>query len=359
MRVYNFSAGPAALPESVLKEVQAELLDYQGTGCSIMEHSHRSKTFIDVAETAEKDLRELLNINDDYAVLFLQGGATGQFSFIPQNICTTDQNTDYIITGQWSKKAAAQAKAFVKVNVAADSAGTTFTSIPERSTWNLSDNAEYVHICSNETVHGVEFSETPDVGDKILIADMSSNILSRPFDISKYGIVYAGAQKNIGPAGLTIVIIRKDLMEREGQSISPVMHYKTMADAGSMSNTPPTFAWYVAGKVFKWIKANGGVDGMEKVNAAKSGLLYSTIDASNFYSNPVDVSARSRMNIPFTLAKPELDAQFLEEAGKAGLSNLKGHRSVGGMRASIYNPMTLEGVQSLVDFMLAFEKKHG
>lgn len=358
MRVYNFSAGPATLPESVLNEVQAELLDYQGTGCSIMEHSHRSKTFIEVAETAEQDFRDLLNINDDYVVLFLQGGATGQFALVPQNLCTPDQAADYIVTGQWSKKAAGQAKDFVKVNVAADSAETKFTTIPEQASWNLSKNAEYVHFCSNETVHGVEFPDTPEVGDKILVADMSSNILSRPFDVSKYGIVYAGAQKNIGPAGLTIVVVRKDLMERQGQKISPVFNYKTMAEAGSMSNTPPTFAWYVAGKVFKWIKANGGVEGMAKVNAKKAELLYSTIDASKFYANPVAVPARSRMNVPFTLANPELDAVFLAEADKAGLTNLKGHRSVGGMRASIYNPMPLKGVQALVDFMLAFEKKH-
>jgi len=359
MRSLNFSAGPATLPESVLTEVQQELLDYQGTGISIMEHSHRSKTFVEVAETAEKDFRELLQIPDDYAVLFLQGGATSQFSLVPQNICTNDQAADYIVTGQWSKKAAAQAKPFINVNVAADSAETKFTSIPERSSWKLSDNAEYVHFCSNETVHGVEFPNTPDVGDKILVADMSSNILSRSFEIAKYGIVYAGAQKNIGPAGLTIVIVRKDLLERQGQKVSPVFNYKAMTEAGSMSNTPPTFAWYVAGKVFKWIKAQGGVDAMASANAKKSQLLYSTIDNSDFYANPVEVNSRSRMNVPFTLANPELDATFLELAEGAGLKNLKGHRSVGGMRASIYNPMPLNGVQVLVDFMHEFEKTHG
>ncbi|MBT8142209.1 MAG: 3-phosphoserine/phosphohydroxythreonine transaminase [Gammaproteobacteria bacterium] len=358
MRAYNFSAGPATLPESVLSEVQQELLDYQGSGMSIMEHSHRSKTFVEIAESAEQDVRDLMGVSDDYAVLFLQGGATGQFSFVPQNLCQPDDTADYVITGQWSKKAVAHAKTFVKVNVAADTAASKFTEIPDVSSWNLSDESQYVHICSNETVHGVEFNTAPDVGDRLLIADMSSSILSQEIDVNKYGIIYAGAQKNIGPAGLTIVIVRKDLMQRTGQKVSPVFDYQTMADAGSMSNTPPTFAWYMAGKVFKWVKAQGGVSAMGDLNARKSQLLYNAIDKSAFYANPVAVNARSRMNIPFTLAKPDLDAKFLELAEAAGLKNLKGHRSVGGMRASIYNPMSLAGVEALVNFMAEFEKDH-
>jgi len=359
MRVYNFSAGPATLPESVLKEVQAELLDFQGTGISVMEHSHRSKTFVDVAEAAEKDLRDLMGISDDYSVLFLQGGATGQFSLVPQNLVKATDVADYVITGQWSKKAATQAKTFVDVNIAADTTDSKFTQIPDVATWNLSDKSEYVHICSNETVHGVEFAETPDVGSRLLVADMSSSILSREIDVSKYGIIYGGAQKNIGPAGLTIVIVRKDLLERSGQNISPVFNYKAMNAAGSMSNTPPTFTWYIAGKVFQWLKSQGGVTGIGALNKQKSELLYNAIDSSDFYANPVDLNARSRMNVPFTLANPELDAKFLELAGEVGLSNLKGHRSVGGMRASIYNPMPLAGVQALVNFMAEFEKSHG
>ena len=359
MRVYNFSAGPATLPESVLTEVQAELLDFQGTGISVMEHSHRSKTFVEVAETAERDLRELMGISDEYSVLFLQGGATGQFALVPQNLCQATDTADYVITGQWSKKAASQAKAFVNVNVAADTSESKFTQVPDVASWNLSDNSEYVHICSNETVHGVEFAGTPDVGSRLLIADMSSSILSQEIDVNKYGIIYGGAQKNIGPAGLTIVIVRKDLLERAGQNISPVFNYKAMDAAGSMSNTPPTFGWYMAGKVFKWLKEQGGVSAIGALNTQKAQLLYSAIDNSAFYANPVDVNARSRMNVPFTLANPELDAKFLELAGEAGLSNLKGHRSVGGMRASIYNPMPLAGVQALVDFMAEFEKSHG
>ena len=358
MRVYNFSAGPATLPESVLTEVQAELLDFQGTGISVMEHSHRSKTFVEVAETAEKDLRDLMGISDEYSVLFLQGGATGQFALVPQNLCQTTDTADYVVTGQWSKKAASQAKAFVNVNIAAETSESKFTQVPDVASWNLSDKSEYVHICSNETVHGVEFAGTPDVGSRLLVADMSSSILSQEIDVNKYGIIYGGAQKNIGPAGLTIVIVRKDLLQRAGQNISPVFNYKAMDAAGSMSNTPPTFTWYVAGKVFKWLKAQGGVAGIGALNAQKAQLLYSAIDNSDFYANPVDINARSRMNVPFTLANPELDASYLELAGKANLSNLKGHRSVGGMRASIYNPMPLAGVQALVDFMAEFEKLH-
>jgi len=339
MRVYNFSAGPATLPESVLTEVQQELLNFHGQGLSIMEQSHRAK------------------MSDDYAVLFLQGGATGQFSLIPQNICQPTDKADYVISGQWSKKSVAHAKEFVNVNVAADSTESKFTTITPQADWSLSADAEYLHFCDNETVHGVEFPELPQ-SDKLLVSDMSSNILSRQFDVSKFGIVYAGAQKNIGPAGLTIVIVRKDLLEREGQKISPVFNYKTMAAAGSMSNTPPTFAWYTAGKVFEWLKDLGGVTEIEKRNAAKSKLLYDTIDASSFYANPVDKAYRSRMNIPFTLANAELDALFLEKSAEQGMINLKGHRSVGGMRASLYNPMPLAGVQKLVDFMQIFEKEN-
>jgi len=357
MRVYNFSAGPATLPESVLAEVQNELLNFQGQGLSIMEQSHRAKMFVDVATQAESDLRELLNVPEDYSILFLQGGATGQFSLIPQNLCQASDQADYIITGQWSKKAVAHAKDFINVNVSADASDSKFTTITPQSDWQLTAEAEYIHYCDNETVHGVEFAATPET-DKLLVSDMSSNILSRHFDVSKFGLIYAGAQKNIGPAGLTIVIVRNDWLERNGQKVSPVFNYKIMAAAASMSNTPPTFAWYTAGKVFTWLKELGGVTEIEKRNAAKASLLYSAIDQSDFYANPVDVAHRSRMNIPFTLANPELDALFLEKSSEQGMINLKGHRSVGGMRASLYNPMPIEGVQKLVDFMQTFEKEH-
>jgi phosphoserine aminotransferase len=354
-RVFNFSAGPAALPLEVLEEAQAGLSDWQGSGMSVMEISHRSKAFIAVAEQAEADLRELLNIPADYSVMFLQGGATQQFALIPLNLADENQTVDQLVTGSWSKKALKEGKALRNVNVVADAADSNYTDVPARDSWNLTSDAAYFHYCANETIGGVEFHEPPDVGDVPLVADMSSTILSRPIDISKFGLIYAGAQKNIGPAGLTIVIVRNDLL-KEGRPASNILNYAAHAAGGSMMNTPPTFAWYVAGLVFAWIKRNGGLTGMAEFNKAKSGKLYAAIDGSDFYANPVALPYRSWMNIPFTLAKPELDGAFLQQAEAAGLMNLKGHRSVGGMRASIYNAVSMEAVDALVAFMAEFER---
>ncbi|MFT4046081.1 MAG: 3-phosphoserine/phosphohydroxythreonine transaminase [Solimonas sp.] len=355
-RIVNFSAGPATLPFEVLQQVQAELLDWQGSGMSVMEMSHRDKEFMSIAQAAEADLREVAGIPANYKVLFLQGGATGQFTFIPMNLLRGRQSIDFVLTGDWGKKAAKEAARYAKVNVAATSEADKFANIPDRANWKLDPNAAYVHVTSNETIHGVEFATDPDTGDVPLVADMSSNILSKPFDVSKYGLIYAGAQKNIGPAGVTIVIVRDDLIGQSLPSTPGIFDYKQMADNESMLNTPPCFAWYVSGLVFKWIKANGGLAGVGARNAAKAELLYGYIDSQDFYKNPVAKANRSRMNVPFTLANAELDADFLKGAKAAGLSGLKGHRSVGGMRASIYNAMTLEGVQQLVDYMKDFAK---
>jgi len=357
-RVINFSAGPAALPLAVLQQAQAELADWQGLGMSVMEISHRSKAFIAVAERAEADLRELLAIPEDYAVMFLQGGATQQFALLPMNLSQPGDTVDCLVTGSWSKKAAKEAGVIRNVNVVADGADSGYTDVPPAAGWQLDANAAYFHYTPNETIGGVEIHEPPDVGAVPLVADMSSTILSRPIDVSRFGVIYAGAQKNVGPAGLTIVIMRRDLLDRVPADVPNILRYKSHADGGSMLNTPPTFAWYLAGLVFQWIKAQGGVAAIAEQNRAKAELLYGAIDASPFYANPIALPFRSWMNVPFTLAKPELDGEFLTQAEQAGLTNLKGHRSVGGMRASIYNAMPVDGVQALVDFMAEFERNN-
>ena len=354
-RVYNFSAGPAALPESVLQRVQSELMNLDGTGMSVMEMSHRSPKYMSVAQRAEACLRRLLDVPDDYQILFLQGGATLQFSAVPLNLARPDSVVDYFNTGSWSKKAIKEAQRHASVNIVADSSVSGFTSIPDRSSWKLTADAAYVHYTLNETIGGVEFHEIPEVGDAPLVTDASSTLLSRPLDVRRFGLIYAGAQKNIGPAGLTIVIVRDDLIGKARTNIPALLDYEVMAESDSMSNTPATFAWYVAGLVFDWIESQGGLVEMAKVNATKSSKLYRAIDESNFYNNPVDERYRSWMNIPFVLATPELDSVFLEQAKIAGLTNLKGHRSVGGMRASIYNAMPESGVDALIDFMKRFE----
>jgi phosphoserine aminotransferase len=358
-RVFNFSAGPAVLPEPVLVQAAAEMLDYGGTGTSVMEMSHRSKAFIDIHARAEADLRELLAIPKNYKVLFMQGGAAGQFGIIPMNLLGGKSGADYIYTGQWAKKAISEAKKFCKVNVAASSEDQNFTYAPPQSQWKLDPNAAYVHYTSNETIGGVEFNWIPDAGNVPLVADASSHILSRPLDVSRFGLIYAGAQKNIGPAGLTIVIVRDDLLGRAMSTTPEVFNYKVQAEADSMINTPPTYAIYIAGLVFTWLKKQGGLAAMEKINIAKSKLVYDYLDQSEFYQSPVNREDRSRMNIPFRLRSETMDDAFLKGAKAAGLLELKGHRSVGGMRASIYNAMPVEGVQALVSFMRDFEKKQG
>ncbi|NND53830.1 MAG: 3-phosphoserine/phosphohydroxythreonine transaminase [Gammaproteobacteria bacterium] len=358
-RVFNFSAGPAALPLEVLETAKAELTDWQGTGMSVMEVSHRSKPFVAVAEQAEADLRELMGVSDDYAVMFLQGGATQQFALIPMNLAADGQTVDQLVTGSWSKKALKQGQAVRTVNLVADGADSNYTDVPARDSWNLTDDAAYFHYCGNETIGGVELHDVPDVGNVPVVCDMSSTILSRPIDVDKFGMIYAGAQKNIGPAGLTIVIVRKDLIASGGAGLPDILKYSTQADAGSMSNTPPTFAWYMAGLVFDWIKRNGGLAAMGEQNSAKAAKLYAAIDSSDFYANPVAIEHRSWMNIPFTLANADLDALFLEQSAAAGMTNLKGHRSVGGMRASIYNAVPMEAIDALIAFMEEFERTNG
>src|SRR6186713_462612 len=359
MRVFNFAAGPATLPLEVLQQAQAEMTDWKGSGMSVMEVSHRSKAFIAVAQEAEADLRELLAIPANYKVLFLQGGATGMFSAIPMNLATPESTVDYINTGAWSKKALGEAKRFCKVNVAADEAASNYSTVPEQGALKLTPGAAYVHYTSNETIGGVEFPYVPQTNGVPLVADMSSNILSRPMDVTKYGIVYASAQKNIGPSGLAVVIVREDLLGKARAAMPSILDYKDMAANGSMSNTPPTFGWYLSGLVFKWLKKNGGLKWIEERNRKKAKVLYDAIDASSFYKSPVAKNCRSLMNVPFTLAKPELDKPFCADAKAAGLMNLEGHRSVGGMRASIYNAMPPEGVDALVAFMKEFERRHG
>ncbi len=352
-RVHNFCAGPAALPVDVLEQAQKEMLDWQGAGLSIMEMSHRSAEIVAIAEQAEADLRELLNISDDYAVLFLQGGASSQFSAIPLNLLKDGATADYVNTGQWSKKAIKEAKRYGNINVAASSEDDSFASIPAFSSWNLSKDAAYLHYTPNETIGGVEYFWTPEV-DAPLVADMSSTILSRPIDVSKFGVIYAGAQKNIGPAGLTIVIVRKDLLGNAAAATPTMMDWKTAADNDSMYNTPPTYSIYLAGLVFKWLKAQGGLAAMEKLNRAKAEKLYAYIDNSGFYATPVEIESRSLMNVPFTLKDAELDKAFLKGADEKGLLNLKGHRSVGGMRASIYNAVPMQAIDDLIAYMQEF-----
>ncbi len=358
-RVYNFSAGPAMLPEPVLRQVREELLDWHGSGMSVMEMSHRGPHFMEIARRAEADLRELLDIPEDYRVLFLQGGASLQFAMVPLNLMGEGGKADYVLTGSWSKKAAAEARRLGTVSIAASTEEGGFTTVPPQETWRLDPQAAYVHYTPNETIQGVEFHWVPDTGDVPLVADMSSTLLSRPIDVSRFGLIYAGAQKNIGPAGLTLVIVREDLIGRARAGTPTMLDYATHAEAGSMHNTPPTFAWYVAGLVFQWIKEQGGLEAMAERNRRKAERLYAAIDASDFYSNPVDPAARSWMNVPFTLADPRLDPVFLKEAEAEGLVTLKGHRSVGGMRASLYNAMPEEGVEALVQFMAEFERRHG
>jgi len=359
MRVFNFAAGPATLPLEVLQQAREELTDWRGSGMSVMEISHRSKAFIGVAEEAETLLLELLGVPANYKVLFLQGGATGQFAAIPLNLGSAGSSADYLNTGAWSKKAIAEAKRLTKVNVAADEAASNYCTVPEQSALRLTPGAAYVHYTPNETIGGVEFPYIPSTNGVPLVADMSSTILSRPLEVAKFGLIYAGAQKNIGPSGLCVVIVREDLLGKARPGTPSVWDFKAMADEGSMLNTPPTFGWYFAGLVFKWLQARGGLTAMAERNRAKADTLYRAIDESGFYKNPVSKNARSWMNVPFTLVKPELDKMFLGEAHAAGLTNLEGHRSVGGMRASIYNAMPIEGVAALVGFMKEFQRRHG
>lgn len=358
-RVYNFSAGPSALPQAVLEKAQAEMLDWGGTGMSVMEMSHRGKAYVGIAEKAEADLRELLGIPADYKVLFLQGGATGQFAAIPQNLLRGKTKTCYVSTGLWSEKAIAEAKLYSEVKIAASAKEQNYLTIPARDTWAIDPEAAYFHYTSNETIGGVEFHDIPDAGGLPLVSDMSSDILSRPLDVSRFGLIYAGAQKNMGPAGIAVVIVREDLIGQTLPGTPSIFDYKKQADNGSMLNTPPTYPWYLLGLVLEWLKEQGGLVAMDARNAAKAAKLYAAIDTSPFYSNPVDPACRSRMNVPFRIANADLEKTFLSEAKAAGLVNLEGHRSVGGFRASIYNAMPEAGVDALIAFMAEFERKYG
>jgi phosphoserine aminotransferase len=356
-RCYNFCAGPAALPEAVLKTARDDMLEWHGKGLSLVEMSHRSAEVVGVFERAEQTLRELLGISDDYAVLFVQGGASTQFSAVPLNLLAGEATVDYVNTGQWSKKAIAEAGRFANVNVVASSEDTNFSTIPPQESWQLSPDAAYLHYTPNETIGGVEYFWTPGV-DVPLVADMSSTLLSRQIDVSEFGVIYAGAQKNIGPAGLTLVIVRRDLLGRANARCPAMLNWQTAADNDSMYNTPPTFAVYLAGLVFDWLSERGGLAAMEAINRSKAARLYAAIDGSAFYANPVELASRSLMNVPFTLADAKLDPVFLAQADAAGLLNLKGHRSVGGMRASIYNAVSDEAVDALIAFMQDFEQKN-
>lgn len=358
-RVFNFSAGPAALPQEVLEKAQAEMLDWHDAGMSVMEMSHRGKEFMSIAAQAEADLREVMAIPDNYKVLFLQGGASSQFAMAPLNLLRGKGTADYYRTGSWSKKAIAEAKRYCEVNIVADmEIDGKFTSVPEEGSVTFNPDAAYVHYTPNETIEGVEFPYVPDTGDVPLVADMSSTILSRKIDVSKFAVIYAGAQKNIGPAGLTIVIVRDDLIGQAKEGTPAMFDWATHAKSGSMYNTPPTYGWYLAGLVFAWLKEKGGLSARGEINQRKAAKLYTAIDDSNFYANPVATNCRSWMNVPFTLANADLDADFLAGAKDAGLVTLKGHRSVGGMRASIYNAMPEAGVDALIAFMADFEKRN-
>ena len=357
-RVYNFSAGPAVLPEEVLNEAAAEMLDYRGTGMSVMEMSHRSKSYETIIEDAESDLRDLLHIPENYKVLFLQGGGSTQFAMVPMNLMK-NRVADYIITGQWAKKAHKEASIYGKANAIASSADKTFSYIPDCSDLPVSEDADYVYICENNTIYGTKFWTLPNTKGKLLVADQSSCFLSEPVDVSKYGLIFAGAQKNVGPAGTVIVIIREDLITEDVLEGTPTMlHYKIHADAKSLYNTPPTYGIYMCGKVFKWLKAKGGLEEMKKINEEKAKILYDFLDESKLFKGTVVKKDRSIMNVPFITGNEELDALFVKESKAAGLENLKGHRTVGGMRASIYNAMPKAGVEKLVEFMADFEKKH-
>ena len=357
-RVYNFSAGPAVLPEEVLKEAAEEMLDYKGTGMSVMEMSHRSQAFKEIIETAEADIRELMNIPDNYKVLFLQGGASQQFAMIPMNLMKNGV-ADYIVTGQWAKKAAAEAEKYGKVNIIASSADKTFSYIPDCSDLPVSDDEDYVYICENNTIYGTKYKELPNTKGKTLVADVSSCFLSEPVDVTKYGVIYGGVQKNVGPAGTVIVIIREDLISDDVLPGTPTMlKYKTHADANSLYNTPPAYGIYICGKVFKWLKKQGGLAVMKEKNEKKAKILYDFLDQSKLFKGTVVPKDRSLMNVPFVTGDADLDAKFVKEAKEAGFENLKGHRTVGGMRASIYNAMPIEGVEKLVEFMKKFEEEN-
>lgn len=357
-RVYNFSAGPAVLPEEVLKEAAAEMLNYQGCGMSVMEMSHRSSVLQEIIETAEADIRELMHIPDNYKVLFLQGGASQQFAMIPMNLMK-NKVADYIVTGQWAKKAAKEAEKYGEVHVIASSEDKTFSYIPDCSDLDISEDADYVYICENNTIYGTKFKELPNTKGKTLVADVSSCFLSEPVDVSKYGVIYGGVQKNVGPAGVVIAIIREDLITDDVLEGTPTMlKYKTHADAKSLYNTPPAYGIYICGKVFKWLKKQGGLEAIKERNEKKAKILYDYLDESKLFKGTVVPKDRSLMNVPFVTGDKDLDAKFVKEAKKAGFENLKGHRSVGGMRASIYNAMSIEGVEKLVEFMKAFEKEN-
>ena len=358
-RSYNFSAGPAMLPTAVIERAQREMLEWGDSGMSVMEMSHRGKDYMSIAQGAETNLREVMGIPDNYKVLFVQGGASSQFAMVPMNLLRGKSSADYLNTGMWSKKAIAEAKRYCEVNVAADTAEGGFCEVPTQDSLNLNADAAYLHYTPNETIGGVEFDYVPESGDVPLVADMSSTILSRPIDVSQFGVIYAGAQKNIGPAGLTIVIVREDLIGNAMDGTPAMFNYATHADNDSMYNTPPTYSWYMAGLVFEWIKEQGGLEKMGEINRRKANKIYDLIDSSDFYGNPVVKNGRSWMNVPFTLADAALDGAFLEGAAAQGLVTLKGHRSVGGMRASIYNAMPEEGVDALVDYMKTFEKENG
>ena len=359
MRVYNFSAGPAVLPEEVLTEAAAEMMDYRGTGMSVMEMSHRSKAYQAIIDEAEADLRDLMNIPDNYKVLFLQGGASQQFAMIPMNLMRNGV-ADYIITGQWAKKAWQEAAMYGKANAIASSADKTFSYIPDCSDLPISEDADYVYICENNTIYGTKFHQLPNTKGKLLVSDVSSCFLSEPVDVSKYGVIYGGVQKNIGPAGVVIVIIREDLISEDVLPGTPTMlRYKTHADNGSMYNTPPAYGIYICGKVFKWLKNMGGLEAMKERNLKKANILYDFLDESKLFKGTVEKKDRSLMNVPFVTGDKELDAKFVKEAEAAGFVNLKGHRTVGGMRASIYNAMPIEGVEKLVAFMKEFEEQNG
>ena len=359
MRIFNFSAGPAVLPEPVLRKAAAEMLDWHGSGMSVMEMSHRGKEFISIADKAQADLRALLAIPPSYKVLFMQGGAIGENAIVPMNLLRGRSVADYVNTGEWSKKSIKEAKKYCEVRIAASAEDRNFTYVPAQSAWKLSQDAAYVHVCTNETIGGVEYQWTPDTGGIPLVADMSSHILSRPVDVAKYGVIYGGAQKNAGPAGLTLVIVREDLLDRALPITPSAFHWKEQAEADSMLNTPPTYAIYIAGLVFEWLIEQGGLAAIEKRNIAKANLIYDCLDRSSFYLSPVRKEDRSRMNAPFKLRDESLDEAFLKGAKERGMVQLKGHRAVGGMRASIYNAMPLEGVQTLVDYLKEFEKRHG
>lgn len=359
-RAFNFSAGPAALPEPVLRQVQEEMLEWQGERASVMEVSHRGQAFIDFAAQAERDLRDLMGIPDDYGVLFLQGGATTLSALIPMNLARQGQAADYLITGHWGEKAIENARPLVSAKIVASGKDGGFKSIPADDAWQATPGAAYLHYTPNETIHGVEFHAIPDAGDVPLVADFSSSILSRPVDVSRFGAIYAGAQKNLGPSGLTLLIVRRDLLGKHGRDLPPIFEFGNQLKNDSMFNTPPTLSWYIVGLVLKWLKAQGGAPAMERQNRRKAELIYGFIDASGgYYRNDVDAAARSRMNVPFFLPDAGLQKPFLKEAEAAGLLGLKGHRALGGMRASIYNAMPVEGVQALVGFMGDFATRHG